>query len=111
MTEQAGVVLTQLRRQIEMLESDLRKLRTAEEVLLSLEAASEPLPRVKPKKLVQAVALALKEIGPAGSADVIQWLIANWKADVNPSSVRSTLSGYKGKLFDNDGRKWWVIDT
>ena len=70
----------------------------------------EPPVHAKPKKLVEAVVVALREIGPAGSGDVIDWLRENWNADVNPSSTSSTLSGYKGKLFQNDGKKWWVIE-
>jgi len=110
MVAETNALLRELEKRIETLEADLKKLRTAREVVLSMEAGDEPPIRAKPGKLVEAVVLALREIGPAGSSDVIEWLRENWKRDVNPSSTRSTLSGYKGKLFDNDGRKWWVIE-
>ena len=109
MVRQTDALLRELEKRIEMLEADLKKLRSARDVIRSLEATDEKPIRSKPKTLVAAVARALNEIGPAGSGDIIEWLRENWNADVNPSSTRSTLSGYKGKLFENDGRKWRVM--
>lgn len=107
MGRKTDALVRELDRNIERLERDLKKLRGTRRVILALEAPDETPMCPKPKKLVDAVALALDEIGPATSADVVDWLRKNWDPDVNPSSARSTLSGYKGKRFENDGRKWW----
>lgn len=99
-------LLSELRRRIGRLEADLKRLRTAEDVVRSLQTIDDPPLCSKPKRLVEAVAIALREIGPARPAEIIEWLQEHWGSDVNPGSVRSTLSGHRDKLFRNDGGKW-----
>jgi len=110
MVRDTDVLLQELDRRIDALEADLKKLRSAREVVRTLETADETPVRAKPTKLVEAIVLALREIGPAGSGDIITWLRKNWNPDVNPGSTRSTLSGCKGRKFDNDGKKWRLLE-
>ena len=110
MVRDTDVLLQELDRRIDALEADLKKLRSAREVVRTLETSDERPLAPKPTRLVGAIVVALKEIGPAGSGDIIAWLRKNWNPDVNPGSVRSTLSGGKGSKFDNDGKKWSLLE-
>ena len=104
MDEKMEAMVAQLDERIRKLEGDLKRLREAKEVLLSLETGEEPQARARPKKMVDAVEVALREMGHATSAQVIEWLVQYWDEDVKPTSIRSTLSGNKDR-FKNDGRE------